>query len=261
MIRQARTDAFLMLEGQDDVRFWKKKGRRHARCRVIDGRGKSNVVGAIKRLDSTAFSGVLGIVDSDYDELEGRALPSDNLVRTDAHDLECLLCRSSALDSVLAEHGDDDKIASFECQSDTTVREALLERALIFGRLRWAAIRFGESNPLAGILLRRFVCDRTWDVDHARLLQALPDTGDWQARVLALPQADPWLIAQGHDLVELLVIGLRKVLGTLRSSIGRDQIASILRQAMPPNELMATDLAHDIRTWEKANTPYAVLAC
>lgn len=258
LLRQNSAGAFLVLEGRDDEKFWKT--RRHTQCAIINAEGKKNVVGGITRLDRDAIAGALGIIDTDYDVLEGQTLLSGNLVRTDAHDLECLLCRSSALDAVLAEHGDDCKIASFESRTGTTVRQALLDRALIFGRLRWAAIRHGASIPLSDISPRKFVCDRTWDVDQARLLAALPDTGDWEDRVAALPQADPWMVAQGHDVVELLAIGLRKVLGALRASIGREQIAGILRQAMPKDELAGTDMAQGIRAWESANIPYAVLA-
>ena len=61
-----------------------------------------------------------------------------NVVATDAHDLESLIFRSSSLRSVLAEFGNAEKINRFEDNEGQDVRTALLERALVFGRLRWA---------------------------------------------------------------------------------------------------------------------------
>ena len=97
MRRTLHTGSFLVLEGKDDIRFWDSPRRRHHSCRLIDGNGKNNVVRGLERLDKIEFSGALGLVDSNYDHLAGRPVLSANIVATDAHDLECLMCRSSAL--------------------------------------------------------------------------------------------------------------------------------------------------------------------
>ena len=102
MRRTQHAGSFLVLEGLDDLRFW--RSRCDGDCRLIDGRGKKNVVLGVRRLDEISFKGALGVVDSNYDYLAGVPLESNNLLATDAHDLECLLCRSSALDAVLAEY-------------------------------------------------------------------------------------------------------------------------------------------------------------
>ena len=104
MSRMSHKGAFLLVEGKDDMRFWTP--RRHMDCKLVDGEGKQNVIRGIQKLDAANFTGVLGIVDSDYDTLNGINIESKNLLATDAHDLECLLCRSSSLDKILAEYGD-----------------------------------------------------------------------------------------------------------------------------------------------------------
>ena len=103
MRRMLRRSAFLVLEGVDDVRFWKT--RHHLDCVLIDAEGKPNVVYGIDRLNAGRMEGVLGIVDDDYDSMLGVSYDVRcNMAATDAHDLESLLCRSSALDSILAEY-------------------------------------------------------------------------------------------------------------------------------------------------------------
>lgn len=257
MRRTLHTGAFLVVEGKDDLRFWKI--RCHESCRLIEGQGKRNVVRGLMRLDAIEFEGVLGVVDSNEDHLAGKPLPSANIVATDAHDLECLLVRSSALNSVLAEFGNSQKIGRFEEQSGKDVRAALLERGLIFGRLRWA-------DPATGLgPIRRFVNEKEWVVDEAGLIHAAAESSDGidaetlRRRIDQLPPMDPWHVVRGHDLLELLKIGLRALLGDLPASTGVDSIASVLRQALRPADLRSTGLWRDMRRWENRHAPFVVL--
>ena len=263
MGRMSHGGAFLLVEGNDDVRFW--TSRRHADCELVDGEGKQNVIRGIQKLDATNFPGVLGIVDSDYDTLIGISIESRNLLTTDAHDLECLLCRSSALDKVLAEYGNRSKIERFEDETGSDVRAGLLKRALVFGRLRWAAVRSHPVIDLGGFRVPQFVDEDTWTVDHKKLLRAtLPESPDnalaLTRRIDELPKADPWYVVHGRDMVEILRIGLRRALGDIPASIGVKEIGRVLRAAMTPDDLQATQLWTSMRVWEATNHPYMVLA-
>ena len=262
MRRMRHRSAFLVVEGADDVRFWKE--RRHVDCVLIDAEGKSNVVHGVARLNADRMRGVLGVVDDDYDSMLGVSHDvRSNMVATDAHDLECLLCRSSALDSVVAEYGDETRITRFEKGAGTGVRRGLLERALIFGRLRLFA---ASRNPVVGlgkIRVVAFVDERTWEVDADRLLQAVVDAGVAAEEVADAPRAsqdaDPWRVANGHDMIDLLRIGLKRVLGRLPRTIGRDHLAAMLRASMPAEEFRRTQLWQDIRRWESLNAGYPIL--
>ena len=75
----------------------------------------------------------------------------------------------------------------------------------------------------------------------------------------ALPAVDPWHVARGHDVLEILRIGLRGVLGELKASVGVGQLASVLRQGMSASELQSTQVWRDIREWEASNHPFLVL--
>lgn len=263
MTRTLHGGAFLIVEGSDDIRFW--TARKGVDCELVDGEGKLNVVKGIQRLDAQNFEGALGVVDDDYDSLLGRDLGSRNLVATDTHDLECLLCRSSALDSVLAEFGNPSKIRRFENDSGSDVRAGLLERALVFGRLRWSAARLGLPIKHDVIRIPRFTDQQTWDVDDNGLMRAVSQSGsvgygEELAREIAeLPPADPWRIVRGHDVMEILRIGLRQMLGQLPASVGKNQLAGVLRAAMSREELEETTLCADMRRWETENRPYRVL--
>lgn len=260
MRRTQHVGSFLVLEGRGDMRFW--KSRSHDDCRLIDGKGKPNVVGGLRRLDEIGFAGALGVVDSNYDYLAGVPLESNNLLATDAHDLECLLCRSSALDAVLAEYGSDEKIGGFG--ESAGVRNALLAHGLVFGRLRWAAQRF--EADLRWPRMRAFVDEKSWSVDENGLIARAADMNEGveanmlRRQIAELPPADPWHVVQGHDLLEILRVGLRNVLGNLPASIGVKEIARALRLAMRPADLQSTRLWRDMERWERLNKPYLVLA-
>ena len=262
MTRANHSGAFLVMEGANDVRFWGP--RSHVDCELVDGEGKQNVVGAVLRLDTVKFDGVLGVVDSDYDSLNGVTLGSDNLVATDAHDLECLLCRSSALDTVLAEFGSSEKIQRFEQQEGVDVRTSLLNRAQIFGRLRWAVQCLGLSIDSQLIRVPRFVDDRSWTVDSDKLIRtvqnAIPNGSILSAQIDSLVLPDPWHVVHGSDLIELLRIGLKNVLGDIPNTTGYKEISRLLRAAISTEELKTTNFGSDIRMWEVRNSPYAVFS-
>ena len=61
-------------------------------------------------------------------------------------------------------------------------------------------------------------------------------------------------------MIEILRTGLRRVLGDLPPTIGTKEIVRLLRVGMTPEDLRQTGLWADLRTWQTANRPYAVLA-
>lgn len=261
MRRTLHTGSFLVLEGKEDERFW--TSRCHRDCRLIVGKGKNDVVRCLRRLDEIKIGGVLGLVDSNHDHLAGRPILSANIVATDAHDLECLMCKSSALVSVLAEFADREKVERFEQETGEDVRTALLGRGLVFGHLRWAIQQIDRS--VASPPVRRFVDEESWTVDvdglfveAAEQLGGIDDT-TLRSCVAELPQMDPWHVVNGHELIELLRIGLRKRLGALRNSTGVEAIGSVLRAAMPDEDLRSTAMWRSMRRWEVSNKTYRVL--
>lgn len=264
MHRKAHGGAFLVVEGTDDVRFWTR--RCHETCEVIDGEGKQNVAKGIGRLDGQSFSGALGVVDDDYDSLLGVRYESRNLVATDSHDLECLLCRSSALDRVLAEFSSRKRIQAFEERTGSDVRTGLLDRTVVFGRVRWAVARF-RLDVGDGSVLRyeKFLNRKKWEVDEDGLMEEFDGVArrNGMARIrealAELNHADPWRVAHGHDMIGILHAGLRSVLGDVPAGIGKDGIAAVLRAGISREELLDTGLCRDMRAWEHENTDFPVL--
>lgn len=261
-MKRAQGDcAVLVVEGPDDLAFWRP--HKVDECEVVVGEGKRNVIGCMARLPDEAIHGVLAVVDADYDVLMGVEPEAPNVLMTDAHDLECMLCRAPALGRVVGERGTVEKTRGLD------VRSALLERGLVFGRVRWALARLERDAeeaievPSVAPILQEVVDRDTWTVDghrlQAKVQERLGEDADLLEAMAALPDADPWHVVHGHDLVVLLRIGLQRVLGDMAPRFGVEDIELELRLAMSTQDLRATALGEEIRGWERANPPYVVL--
>jgi hypothetical protein len=136
MSRTTTSGSLLVIEGSDDIKFWKTRIAAYPTCQLIQGGSKATVIGAVIKAESLHIPGVLGVVDDDHDSLVGRSLPSANLIHTGMCDIETLLLNSDALDHVVAELGDGSKIAALQAKEGMSIRDILVARSLIFGQLR-----------------------------------------------------------------------------------------------------------------------------
>lgn len=268
MSRQvAAKQSYLLVEGDEDRRFFEPRVARAA-CELIVSGGKLSAVGAIQLLDRWSFRGAVAVVDDDFDSMTGHGAASPNLVRVDAHDLECLLLRSPALDNVLAEFGSADKLRALAARGET-VRELVLERGLVFGRLRWLAAHHGWTVRFKRLSPYLFVDRETWQIQHTALIAAFraagcPLSSDELQAVMAagdaeVQQGDPWCLCHGHDLVAIVAIGLHNVLGS-RHNLSGEQVAGVLRQGLQAADFANTGLYQELRAWETRNPPFTVLA-
>ena len=73
MLRSQQTSACLILEGTTDKKFYQNYGVDSQNCHIEIAGNKENAVQAIAVLDKDNFTGVLAIVDADFDRLEGSA--------------------------------------------------------------------------------------------------------------------------------------------------------------------------------------------
>jgi hypothetical protein len=264
MERTVHAGSFLLIEGDDDVRFY---GPRidSERCHWVDCRGKRNAQAAIARLDQRRFRGALAVVDDDFDTLLGTPPSSENLLRSDAADLECLLLRSPALERALAELADPNAVRRLN-EGEGGVRAALLSRGMPFGKLRWLALRCGWSLPFEQLKAANFIDAKSWQVKLDALYAegvrlGMPLSAEAiQAELDALPAADPWWSCRGHDLIDILLVGLKGGLGRGgRSHPSRESVSGLLRQSLHADEFAATCLHAGIVGWQNRNPPYQVL--
>lgn len=273
-IRLRRTTfsgAFLLVEGSTDKIFYERFVDT-ATCELVSVSGKLSsklrVISVLRILESANFQGVLAIVDADFDRL--KTSPdnnnSPNLLRTDTHDLETMLLKSPTLDKMLAEFGSEEKIANL----NRDVRTVLLDASMSVGYLRWVS-QLDELNlTFDGIKFSKFTDEPTLQIDELKLIQTVKNKSqalsvkdeELQQRLTNQKSSshDPWQLCCGHDMMEILSLGLRKAIGSLNATdVEPNSLERSLRLAYEAAYFCRTQLYLAIRAWESDNQPFLVL--
>ena len=259
--RSQHAGPFLLVEGSDDSRFYRRFIDTQS-CQLIPAFNKENVIGAVTVLEDTNFSGVLGVVDSDFDVLMNRDLASANIVRgDDSHDLETMLLRSPALDAVLHEYASPEKLRMFEARNHIPFRRWLVQAGLCLGYLRWYSAKSGTNLCFDGLRFSRFIDMESLALDRSAMFAEIKNRSqNWTITDAELTEAgwpqnrndDPWYVCCGHDLVDLLVIALRRAIGS-RQQLSADDLSRSLRLAYGESDFGDSTPYLRIREWEILN--------
>ena len=86
MKRSDHQGSFLIVEGRDDRLFF-QRFIEVGSCVIQVARNKQTVCEVIRILEANQFSGVVGVIDADFDRIEGSDWQSENLIAYDANDL------------------------------------------------------------------------------------------------------------------------------------------------------------------------------
>ena len=260
MKRVLRDSPFLIVEGADDSRFYRRFVAPQL-YPLIPAFNKDNVIGAVTMLDATNFGGVLGIVDSDFDVLMGKVLPSANILRgDDSHDLETMLVRSPALEAVLHEFASHEKLELFEARLRAPFRSWLVQVAQHLGYLRWHSVTNGTNLCFDDLRFSHFIDVQTLELDRTAMLAEVKNhSRNWAITDAELIEAgwhqnrndDPWHVCCGHDMVNLLAIALRRAIGS-QQQLSVDQLERSLRLAYGHGEFAGSTLCSGIRDWERS---------
>ena len=261
MSLQNWSGSFLVGEGPSDYKFW--LARRSDQCEVIIATGRFQVEHALQMLNQNGIAGTLGVVDDDSDTLTAKVLAIPNVISTEPRELEGIQIRSSALEHVLSELGDAGKIENFLRDEPPSVREAIVRRAELFGRIHWLNAISSAKVCLEALKPQRFCDVGTWTYDERRIkdeavrLGVRPNIETLELDLAALPSEDRWLVCRGHDLVSILVGGLLSVLGN--GSARNDAVASFLRVGFSDSAFLASLLFQRTNDWERRNPPWRIL--
>jgi Protein of unknown function (DUF4435) len=262
MRRSTFFGVFLLVEGSSDKVFYERFVDKTVYQFIFmeEGRSrKSQVITVLGILEDSSVPGVLAIVDADLDRLEPSQYNSPNLLRTDTHDLETMLIDSPALDKVIAEFGSEEKIAKFG-----SVRAALIEAGISIGYLRWISISDKLKLTFKGIKFSNFINKQTLQLDELELIEEVKkksqnfsldnrDIQQWMANKKS-DNHDPFQVCCGHDLVEILSLGLCNAIGTMKQlEVEVVSLERSLRFAYEEVYFQKTQLYADIQKWEVDN--------
>ena len=239
---------------------------------MLPSHSKENALEAVRLLEETGSEGVLCIVDADYWHMDGGAPTSGNVIPTDRHDIEVDIICSRALDRFLREYGSKTKTQSFvSAEENKPLSEILLTRLLPLGHLRRLSLLNNFSLRFEGLKFRRFVDPAALLVDIdalvSHVLNLTRDSSIDEGSLLSkLAEAvedaiDAEQCCCGHDVVELLSLGLRRALGSQRAAVSSvENLARALRLAFDWLDLSSMRMFRLVTAWEEANPPYVVFS-
>lgn len=265
MLRSHHSSSFLVVEGATD-RLFMEAFTCEASCQVIVADGKTNVRQVLHILDDSGFDGVIGLIDADFDRITGGYTVSQNIVMYDRHDLETMLFSSTAFDRVLLEFGSPAKISQYS----SDVRGKIVSRSLAIGcfRLHSAQARLGLR--FNGLDYSRWIDRPSFNWTVAKLVSAVKNlsqrhdlnsvTLETSIRRLMNCGYDSYEICQGWDLLAVLSIGLRGVLGTCSASeVSVSVLGRSLRLAYSEQEFATSRVMKSCRRWETDSGGYRIL--
>ncbi len=255
---------FLLVEGTTDRKFYARFV--DDTCQIVVANGKEQVIAVMSVLDSDGFTGAVAIVDADFDPLEDSQPTSENIFQTDTHDLETLLIQSPALDKLLCEYGSEEKL------EDKDVRSILLACGKPLGYLRWVSLREPCNLKFDGLRYDRILDKETLAIDTRQLVQTLYDRTEAKDRTCTLTELhtamqelqsdthDPWYVCCGHDLVRILSVGLRYLVGSCNATdVAPENLERSLRLAYEPIYFLATRLYQALRDWQQHYPTFTLL--
>ncbi|MDB9451637.1 DUF4435 domain-containing protein [Dolichospermum circinale] len=267
--RSTYSGTFLLVEGSSDKTFYERFVDKLS-CELVITAGKPSskqrAITILEILEKSNFQGVLAIVDADFDRLQNIPDTSPNLLRTDTHDLETMLIKSSALEKVISEFGSEEKIT----QLNRDIREVLISVGVAIGYLRYISQHDELNLTFEGITFSKFIDEKNWQFNEVKLIQEIKNKSqafylkdeDLEKRLFTEKSnnQDPWQVCCGHDLVEILSLGLRKAIGTNKTvDVEANSLERNLRLAYEVAYFYKTQLYWKIRKWETNNQPFHVL--
>jgi hypothetical protein len=252
-----------------------------SKCLVITAHGKNNAIQALQILLTDNTPGVMGLIDDDFDSLEGRNLRSANLTVSDTHDLETLLFVASSLDKLLNTLLLPEKREYLVVLCEN-VREKLIELGSPIGFVRWLFQKENVLIDFRSVSFRAFIDHRRLTVDLDSCVEEILSRNggcrmskqDIQIRLPELMKTAPysWSLCQGHDLVKILLLIMPQLLSVYAPS-NRDEarvyfeqiqqkiptearITEQLIMCYEQDEFRKTNIYTDIMQWEGRNPPY-----
>lgn len=260
---------FLLVEGDTDKRLYEAFTDKKS-CAINIAYSKSTALEALAILEQSKMTGVLAIVDADFDVLEGKQYTSPNIFLTDAHDAELMIVQSSALEKVLGEFGSEDKIEEIQRRTGKDMRALLLDGSKMFGYARWVSLRKELALKFDGLEPHKCFDRHTFEIDEVKTLDHIRNKSQ-QLHIsvkqlqrditeIKSDEHDAWHVCCGHDLTNVLSWGLRKALGTNdHHEVTPPFIEKSLRLAYGYAHFKKTRLYAALRTWEETNQPFAIL--
>ena len=258
MERSSFDGIYLVVEGVTDERLYEKFIDKES-VKIVEAHSKDNVKGSVRCMQGDRRDPkVIGITDADLDRLNGKKAQPP-MFHTDCRDLEMMIMRSNALEDVLDEYCDQERLDAF-CKRFGQVRNCVVSAGYPIGLLMHISQREGLGLCFKNLPFYDFIDTRSLSLDASRMVEAVIFNSkscrmSRKALLRRLSEEaerldDQWLAVRGHDAVDILLIGLHRTFGAFNSkSLNEGELGGALRLAFSDECFRGTDLYKDTSAW------------
>ncbi len=267
MSRSLYKGTYLIVEGESDEKLF-KKFIEAINCRVKGIPTKDLATRVLKILEKRKEIGILLVVDADFDNLNKIKPNSKNMFYTDNHDIETMIISSQAFENFLREFTIEDKLSKFEKKISMKLKDILIISCLSIGYVRWASINNKWSLKFRNLEFNKFISSKNLKIDYNKfiieLIRNSPRNTETemtiknQAILLNSRLCNPLEVCSGHDLTQILLIGLKKTFGYNIARINRYKLESMLRLSYEFRFFKTTNLYRMLVNWQNNNSPFTI---
>ena len=246
----------LIIEGPDDLRLFKKLTRDE--CIVVVAGSRNGVIAAVNEANEKGMALVLGVIDRDYSDFRGEALP-ENVVMTDQNDVEVMLILSNALSGLVLESlGDRVLVLQIEGKQ-TPLATFVVTAVSVLGQLRLLKHEKLPGLNFSGLRLRNHlqsdgltINQESLRADIERRSSGLATAEELEALQMEIEgrRLPVEMLACGHDAVQFLCIAIESgALGTPLRVLNERECAALLRSSYQPGEFVGSEIGRAIQEW------------
>jgi hypothetical protein len=189
--------------------------------------------------------------------------------RTDWHDLEGFLLRSTALDRVLHEYAAPEKLSQWRTDHGvSSVADFLAGQAALIGTLLRHSLHETLGLNFRGLSSEHIASPTDLSISPQALVatvsklsgEAVVDLNTWDQALAHSHGAAVWQLARGHDVVQLLCFALRTAWKKPQvSQLNPESMKRVLRTSYPLPAFRETTLYRLISAWELNQAPWRIL--
>lgn len=256
---------FILVEGDDDVLFLQCHTTINIE-NIIPTSGWERLVEAVKILQRNGILNVLGIIDLDYRGIIASNNLPNSVFTTDTHDIETMMINSPAFIKVLSQKSSKEKIRKYP-KGVIGVKRTIFELGKHIGCLRFYSQQYKRNYSFNGLDISKFIdrCSLTIStktlISHLRGIHENNKSISDDVIILSVEELtkhselkDPCLLCCGHDLMEIMAIGLKSVWGSYSSrEISGSLIEESFRLAYSIEMFSKTNLHKSIEGWFQEN--------
>lgn len=265
MERAVHKGSFMLVEGSTDYKRFAKFVD-ESQCSIVTANSRTKAIGALRLLEGRKFTGVLAVVDADFERVTGSLVISPNLVYSDSHDLDLDWISSPALHEYLGEVADDVKLAVSGGAS--AVLAATLDQlrpvsaARLLGsrrvfKFKTNDIKVGDFFALTGDLTDAVV---DYYLSVGRLQAGARAWAKQQISTEVQRGHDLKQFTNGHDVCVAMGVLLKADIGWRKwQQAWGSEVERGVRLAFCERHFGFSSVFSQIEVWEDNNPPYRVL--